>query len=151
MTPLGVANDRVRQVGGRYTDATNFDFMMNMGVWTENLSLPAVLNECLMQSYDGKIRLFPNTIRLGRTAFRDLRAAGALLVSAVWDGKAVGGVRITSEKGAVARIVNPWAAGKAEARIFKSGLPVRLTEREGILEFATTPGESYILAPRSGA
>jgi hypothetical protein len=40
MTPLGVANDRVRQTGGRYSDATDFDFMMRMGVWTENLSLP---------------------------------------------------------------------------------------------------------------
>ena len=32
--PNGITNDRVRQVGGRYNDSTNFDFMMNMGVWT---------------------------------------------------------------------------------------------------------------------
>lgn len=84
MTPLGVANDRVRQVGGRYDDNTDFDFMMRMGVWTENLSLPAVINECLLQSWSGVIRLFPNTTGLGRTRFRDLRAAGAHLVSASW-------------------------------------------------------------------
>ena len=57
--------------------------MMRMGVWTENLSLPAVLNECLLQSYDGVIRLFPNTRQLGNASFRDLRAAGAFLVSAL--------------------------------------------------------------------
>ncbi|MEK7403963.1 MAG: hypothetical protein AAB225_02550, partial [Acidobacteriota bacterium] len=38
--PNGVAGDRVRQIGGRYRDSTDFDFMMRMGVWTENLSLP---------------------------------------------------------------------------------------------------------------
>ena len=63
--------------------------MMRMGVWTENLSLPAVLNECLLQSYTGVIRLFPNTRRLGAASFRNLRAVGAFLVSASYDGKAV--------------------------------------------------------------
>ncbi len=48
----GIANDRCRQSGGRYRDESNFDFRMRMGVWTENLSLPAVLNECMLQSYN---------------------------------------------------------------------------------------------------
>ncbi len=56
LKPNGVANDR-RQVAGRYKDSS--DFMMDMGVWTENLSLPAVLNECLVQSYSGTIACFP--------------------------------------------------------------------------------------------
>jgi hypothetical protein len=77
LTPLGMANDRIRQTGGRYRDETDFDFMMRMGVWTENLSLPAVINECLMQSHDGVIRLFPNAAALGNASFRELRAAGA--------------------------------------------------------------------------
>ncbi len=64
--PNGIANDRVRQTGGRYHDTGDFDFMMRMGVWTENLSLPGVLNECVLQSYTGVIRLFPNTNNLGR-------------------------------------------------------------------------------------
>ena len=74
----GVANDRVRQIGGRYEDATDFDFMMRMGIWTENLALPAVLNECMMQSYAGVIHLFPNTRNLGPARFENLRAAGSL-------------------------------------------------------------------------
>ena len=59
--PNGVANDRVRQVAGRHNDSTDFDFMMRLGFWTENFALPAVLNECMMQSYTGAIHLFPNT------------------------------------------------------------------------------------------
>ena len=77
--PNGVVGDRVRQIDGRYSDTTNFDFMMRMGIWTENLSLPAVLNECMVQSYTGTLRLFPNTKGLGRASFRNLRAAGAFL------------------------------------------------------------------------
>jgi len=31
----------------------HFDIMMRMGVWTENLLLSALLNECMLQSYSG--------------------------------------------------------------------------------------------------
>ncbi len=139
-TPLGVANDRIRQIGGRYRDETNFDFMMRMGVWTENLSLPAVLNECMMQSYSGVIRVFPNTRNLGKASFHNLRAAGAFLVSAAWDGKRVTAFSLTSEKGAKARIANPWP----DRRVATA---VPLEEKDGILEFPTQPGKTYSLHP----
>ena len=145
LTPLGIANDRARQTGGRYHDSTDFDFMMRMGVWTENLALPAVINECLMQSYDGVIRLFPNTANLGIAGFRDLRAAGAFLVTAAWDGKAVSDVRLKSEKGSLARIANPWGAAGAEVRTVPSGTAVSHTVRSGLIEFSTKSGESYSL------
>lgn len=151
LTPLGVANDRVRQTGGRYRDETNFDFMMRMGVWTENLSLPAVINECLMQSYDGVIRLFPNPTNLGKASFRQLRAAGAFLVDASWDGQAVSGVVVRSEKGAPARIANPWGAAPARVTLRSSGAPVQHTLRAGVLEFATAAGESYALDRTTGS
>ncbi|MFN7937344.1 MAG: hypothetical protein U0R19_28720 [Bryobacteraceae bacterium] len=135
-TGLGNANDRVRQAGGRYRDETNYDFMMKMGVWTENLSLPAVLNECMLQSYDGVIRLFPNTKGLGRAAFRDLRAAGAFLVSARWDGRSVSGVELRSEKGGVARVANVWGRRKLQ-------VTAEWRERDGVVEFATEAGVTY--------
>ena len=147
MTPLGVANDRVRQVGGRYDDNTDFDFMMRMGVWTENLSLPAVINECLLQSWSGVIRLFPNTTGLGRTRFRDLRAAGAHLVSASWDGKQVGPVTVQSEKGAAVRIANPWAPRKLVVRSQPGGKVAALQMRDDVAEFPTRAGETYSLSP----
>ncbi len=59
MLPDGVSNDRVRESGGRYSLTTDFDFMMRMGLWCENFAVPVVLNECMLQSYTGKIRLFP--------------------------------------------------------------------------------------------
>jgi hypothetical protein len=140
--PNGVANDRVRQIDGRYRDETNPDFMMQMGVWTENLSLPAVLNECLMQSYTGTIRLFPNTRGLGRANFRDLRAAGALLVSAAWDGRAASAVRIRSEKGAIARLANPWP-GKPVRVTERGAGAVKANEAAGVVSWATRAGGEY--------
>jgi len=143
LTPLGNANDRVRQIGGRYRDETNFDFMMRMGVWTENLSLPAVLNECCLQSYDGVVRLFPNTRNLGKASFRDLRAAGAFLVSASWNGTAVSGVSLRSEKGAEARVANPWPGRRVV--VVRGGKAVAVTEADGVVQFATEAGEGYAI------
>ena len=152
LTPLGMANDRLRQTGGRYRDETGYDYMMRMGVWTENLSLPAIVNECLLQSYDGVLRLFPNTTNLGKATFRDLRAAGAFLVSATWDGKAVTEVRLKSERGAPAHIVSPWGKASVEVQALSARTAVRYTQQDGLLEFPTKAGESYavLVAPGRG-
>ncbi len=82
LLPNGTASNRVMQVHGRYNDMTNYGYMDNMGIWFENFALPVVINECMMQSYNGTIRLFPNWPMDKDAEFQDLRAAGAFLVSA---------------------------------------------------------------------
>lgn len=141
--PNGIVQDRVRQTGGRYSDSTNFDFMLRMGVWTENLSLPAVLNECMLQSFSGILRLFPNTAKLGPARFQHLRARGAFLVSAAWDGKQVSPVEIVSEKGGVARIANPWHPDRVIVAALPSGEPVAAEASLGIIHFETKAGMAY--------
>ncbi len=145
--PNGIVNDRVRQTGGRYQDSTNFDFMMRMGVWTENLSLPAVLNECMLQSYSGTIRLFPNTNNLGPARFQNLRAVGAFLVTATWDGRRVGPVELLSERGVTARIVNPWPGSRAHVVALGHAESVPLQIAGNVLEFATSVGNRYRIEP----
>ncbi len=147
LLPNGVCNDRVRQAGGRYSDGTDFDFMMRMGVWTENLSLPAVLNECMLQSYSGVIRLFPNAQGLGAASFRNLRAVGAFLVSGVWDGERVTKVRIESEKGAEARLANPWADAPVRVSRSSDGKPVPARSEGRLIRFGTEAGEAYNVEP----
>jgi hypothetical protein len=142
LVPNGVANDRVRQIGGRYRDSTDSDFMMRMGIWTENLSLPAVLNECMLQSWSGVIRVFPNTRNLGPARFENLRAAGAFLVSAAWNGDATTEVRIYSEKGAPASVVSPWKT----ATVTSAAGPVKFARSGDVLRFPTVPGAVYVLA-----
>jgi alpha-L-fucosidase 2 len=144
LMPNGIVQDRVRQVGGRYRDTMDFDFMMRMGVWTENLSLPAVLNECMLQSYSGTLHIFPNTIHLGPARFKNLRAAGAFLVSASWDGKTVSDVEILSEKGGTLRIINPWQNGELRVESRAGRIPMR--QDRTTIEFATEPGRVYSLS-----
>jgi hypothetical protein len=117
--------------------------MMRMGVWTENLSLPAVLNECMLQSYSGTLRIFPNTQNLGPARFRNLRAAGAFLVSAAWDGNAVSGVEILSERGAVARLVSPWNSANIRVTDITAGTQVSFRHAGNTIEFPTRAGERY--------
>lgn len=111
LMPNGTASDRVMQVDGRYSDMTNYGFMDNMGVWFENFALPAVINECMMQSYNGTIRLFPNWPSDSDAEFFNLRAAGAFLVSASLENGMVTEIRITSEAGGLLKIVLPWTDG----------------------------------------
>ena len=99
LLPNGTASDRAMQVHGRYDDQGDYGFMDKMGVWFENFALPVVINECLMQSYDGTIRLFPNWPLDKDAEFHNLRAAGAFLVSATLKNGKVTGIEIISEAG----------------------------------------------------
>lgn len=143
MLPDGVANDRVRETGGRYSLMTDFDFMMRMGLWCENFAVPAVLNECLLQSYSGVIRLFPNTWSLGPASFENLRAVGAFLVSASHDGKQVVRVEVFSEKGAKLRFANPWGQVPVIVIRRRDGQGVEVRQEGDLWSIATEVGERY--------
>jgi hypothetical protein len=146
MLPNGTCTDMVLQVHGRYSDTTPFDFMGPMGIWFENFSLPVVINECLMQSYNGTIRLFPNWPKERLAAFRTLRAVGAFLVSAACSGGRVDEVEILSEAGTPLRLINPWKEG---ARVVTRGVEQKI---EGeIIELSTTPGETIRLVSAGAA
>ncbi len=149
LLPNGACGDRVRQVGGRYNDSTDFDFMMHMGIWTENLALPVVLNECLLQSYTGTIRLFPNTQNLKGARFVDLRAVGAFLISADYDGKSISQVSLLSEKGKPVRLVNPWPSQTVRVTRARDGQNVSIRKEKGALVFPTEAGERYRIEPSS--
>jgi alpha-L-fucosidase 2 len=94
-------------------DQTPYDYMARMGIWFENFSLPVVINECLLQSYTGELRLFPNWPEGEDAAFQDLRAVGAFLVSASFAGGQVQWLRVTAEVGGSLNVINPWA-GRVE-------------------------------------
>jgi alpha-L-fucosidase 2 len=111
LLPNGTASDRAMQVHGRYDDLTPYGFMDHMGVWFENFALPVVVNECLMQSYDGTIRFFPNWPMDKDAEFHNLRAVGGFLVSASLRGGHVEEIRIVSEAGGVLKAILPWEKG----------------------------------------
>lgn len=111
MLPNGTVTDAVMQTGGRYSDLLDYKYMGKMGIWFENFALPAVINECLLQGYNGKIRLFPNWPLNKDASFTDLRTVGAFLVSAKLKNSGIQEVNIFSEKGEKLTLVNPWNSG----------------------------------------
>ena len=78
------------------------------GGWTETLSCMAPLQEMMLQSWDGAIRLFPYWPKERDAEFRTFRAQGAFLVSAAFRDGAVRDVAIFSERGADCRIHGDW-------------------------------------------
>ncbi|WP_051318050.1 glycosyl hydrolase family 95 catalytic domain-containing protein [Cohnella thermotolerans] len=132
MLPNGTCTDKLLLSGGRYSDTTPFDYMSSMGVWFENFALPAVVNECLLQSYNGILRLFPNWPSGKRAEFKTLRAVGAFLVSALWEDGEVQWAEIRSEAGSELKLYSPWTAGEVIVRPTRPGETIRLTkDRQG--------------------
>ncbi len=142
LLPNGTCTDKVMQVGGRYSDTLAFDFMGRMGVWFENFSLPAVINECLLQSYNGILRFFPNWQQGGKAEFKTLRAAGGFLVSALKDGPDVICIEISSESGSMLRFYNPWNC-KVQVNSAKG---VEIIEGT-LIELKTDVGETIKVVP----
>lgn len=140
--PNGTSTDLALQSTGRYSDVHAFDFMAPMGIWFENFALPAVINECLMQSWDGIIHLFPNWLASGDAAFSDLRAVGAFLVSAQRADGTVRGVRIKSEAGGTCRVHNPWSGAGV---VLRREASVEDLGPGPIVSFRTGRGETVLL------
>ena len=137
LLPNGTCADMALSALGRYSDATPFDFMRNMGIWFENFALPAVINECLLQSYDGVLRFFPNWPLERAAEFRTLRAAGAFLVSAACAAGAVQWIEVYSEAGATLRLLSPWPAVRC-----RLGDGTESVTSEPLTEMTTSPRET---------
>lgn len=110
LLPNEAATDRVTLSGGRYWDNIDADFMARMGIWVENFSLHAVVNECLLWGHREVKVLFPNWDLKKAASFCSLRTKGAFLVdSACRDGR-VEYVKVFSEQGGTWQLENPWEA-----------------------------------------
>lgn len=75
-------------------------------------AVPLTINEMLMQSYEGVIRVFPNWNKQKDAGFKTLRAYGAFLVSSKLEKGNIQYVDLVSEKGRVCVMENPWPGRK---------------------------------------
>ncbi len=112
----------------------------------ENCSGFLAVNEMLLQSHEGVIRLFPCWPSEMDASFGTLRAVGAFLVSAELKGGVISGVTIFSEKGQDCAIVNPWPDKKVlvvrngkEAETLSGGRFTIKTFIDETLEFHMVP------------
>ncbi len=107
-------------------------------------TVPATIAEMLLQSFQGKLRVFANWPADAPARFGDLRAYGAFRVSSDRRDGAVGYVRIISEVGGPAVLVNPWPEG--DVRVYKNGADAgTLSGPELTLD--TVAGDVVHLAP----
>lgn len=143
LLPNGTTSDRVMQVHGRYDDTTPYGYMDKMGVWFENFGLPVVVNECLMQSYNGIIRLFPNWPLEKDAEFKNLRAVGAFLVDATLKNGNVEVIKVTSEAGGILKMNLPWKNG---GKVSSTSGGTKTLTSSGI-EMPTVKGEVLIFKP----
>ena len=143
----GTCTGSARQIE-EYNDDVDFYNTSSTGVWIENFALPAVINDCLMQSYTGIIRLFPNMGELRQAEFNDLRAVGAFLVSAKWqEGKILSPVIIKSLAGARCHIIAPWREGLRVKEMSTSKyISFKITDKT--VSFDTLPEHVYTLEER---
>lgn len=109
------------------------------------LGLPAVVNELLLQSLDGVIRIFPAVpADWVDVSFTTLLAAGAFLVSARRNGGRTSWVRISSRAGCACVLHNPFERGRVRLT-GPDGSAELSAGADGCLRFATKAGASYEL------
>jgi len=114
------------------------------GAWTETLGVIAPLQEMMLQSWDGALRVFPAWPRNLDARFERFRAEGAFLVSAASSGGRVTSLEIVSEKGSRCRLYPPWPSGVKVTD--ESGKLVDCeTEDYGRISFPTQIGATYRL------
>lgn len=136
--PNETATDRVMLRGSRYDDGTYFDFMSHMGIWVENFSLYAVVNECLLWGHTDIAELFPNWDMNKAAAFRSLRAKGAFLVDAACSSGRVEYATIRSEQGGTWQMKNPRT---------KAVDQMGNTYTQPVISVPMAPGETISLRP----
>ncbi len=111
-----------------------------------NFAFAAGLQEMLIQSHTGIVRLFPAVPAAWKdAAFDMLRTYGAFLVSARRRAGSVTDVRIVSEAGGLIRLESPFGPVPFDA----SGVPADRIKRTGsLIEIEMKPGECAVLKAR---
>lgn len=106
----------------------------------------AAIMEMLLQSWGGKIRLFPAIPERWHEAyFADLRTEGAFLVTSQLRDDEVVFVEIVSEQGSDCRLVSPWPEQITILVDLADGSTTALSG--SLLEFHTEAGRRYRLHP----
>jgi alpha-L-fucosidase 2 len=108
-----------------------------------NFAAAAAIQEMLLQSHTGTIRVFPAVPDDWKdVSFKTLRTQGAFLVSAERTNGQTVRVEVTSEKGGVCRLANPFGTKSYDYKCPASASVV--TEGDTII-IKTRPGQKLIL------
>ena len=116
-----------------------------IGVYTESQGILGPLQEMMLQSWDGIIRLFPSWPRHINASFKTFRAEGAFLVSAIWEAGHVKHAEIISECGGICRIAGSFLDQMVVQD--KGGQRIPYTMQDDVFLFDTITGGQYRFMP----
>ena len=125
---------------GKYSDHTYPNgFQLGNPHGIENMStVPNTINEMLLQSHEGILKLFPVWPAGKEAEFHQLRAYGAFLVNSKYDGKKISHVDIYSERGRICKVLNPWPGSQVVLQ--RAGFEDEILSGK-ILEIGTSEAE----------
>ena len=90
-------------------------YIVQSGGGIETLAaVPLTINEMLLQSYEGVVRIFPNWNHNKDASFDKLRGYGAFVISSSLKKGKIEYVKIVSEKGRLCNMENPWPGEKVK-------------------------------------
>jgi hypothetical protein len=121
----------------------------NNGGMLENIGATVAINDMLLQSHGGVMRLFPvwDAPALGAASFTTLRAYGAFLVSAAVDKDGtVAPVTLASEVGEAVVFETPWAGATPSVTDGEGAAVPVAAVSAGVYSFATSAGGTYTIA-----
>lgn len=141
------ADEIIKQLKARiYAQSNRNGWITAAGGGTETLSaVPLTINEMLLQSYEGRVRIFPNWNHKRDAKFSHLRAYGAFVISSSLKDGRVEYVKLQSEKGRDCEMENPWP-GKA-VKFTRNNKPASSTLTGRTFTFKTSKNESIELSP----
>jgi len=120
------------------------------GAWTESLGVIGPLQEMMLQSWDGSLRIFPAWPKDLDARFERFRAEGAFLVTAAWSKGEVTELEVLSERGGSCSLYVPWPTGMKV--IDQTGLETAVSpQSDGRAAFETRAGVSYKLQAGNAA
>jgi alpha-L-fucosidase 2 len=111
-SPSSILSDLTTQVNNQAEP--NLYVNINGGGIENEALVPSTISEMLMQSFQGKIILFPNWPANTNAHFGDNLAYGNFLVSSAIDNNVVLYARIISQAGQTVSITNPWPGQSAQ-------------------------------------
>ena len=123
----------------------NFAYAMPAGGVENEATVPTTIAAMLLQSYQRDIHVFANWPKDEDASFGDLLAVGDFLVSSRMTDGRIPYVRITSQRGGLCQMANPWGASQA-VRLSVAGRKPEVLHG-AVLKVSTRAGEKIEFEP----
>jgi len=146
--PNGFVTTRANRLTRDFDYDSGYFAYWTYGIYTENCGIPLVINEMMLQSHNGVIKVFPALDPYRKAEFHHLRAQGAFLVSAEVDRGFVKWVEIEPTQPGRCRMRLPWPYYSLEAIGTDSSGDVKAVRNADDILFQAQAGCRYRLTPK---